>query len=70
MEKQITVSPDSSLFPMAQKVLHDLFKDYSAEPVSKTIQTKQNNKTLSYKFLVEWQDENQSTFEIFKVIPE
>lgn len=65
MEKLINISFDSPLFPFIQNVLREIFKDYSAEKSEKIIKTPNFG---TYKFVVEWQDENQSCFDIFKVM--
>lgn len=67
MEKLITPSFDSQLFPIFQNVLRQHFKDYSADKVEKTIILNGNQKH-KFKFVVEWQDEIQNCFDVYHVI--
>ena len=69
MEKRINLSPDTQLFNVAQKVLREHFKDYSTEKVEKIVNVKNVGKNVGqYKFVVEWQSEDQSSFDIFKMM--
>jgi hypothetical protein len=67
MDKHIIVSPDSPLFSVIQKVIRDHFKEYNPERSEKTVKI---NGAGTFKIVVEWFDENTSTYEIFKVIEE
>lgn len=67
----IYLSPYSPIFQVSQKVLRDHFKDYSAEKIEKTVNINNLGKLSgTYKYIVEWQSEDQSSFDIFKVIGE
>ena len=71
MDKQIYLSNDSPIFPLVQKILKEHFKDYSAEKIEKIVKINNAGKyTGTYKFAVDWQDENQNCFDIFKVVEE
>jgi len=65
MDKLLYFSHDSPLFQVILKVLRDHFKDYNAERSEKTVKI---NGAGNFKFVVDWQDENQSTFDVFKVM--
>lgn len=69
MEKLVNLSPESQLFGIAQKVLREHFKDYSIEKIEKIIKINNAGKNVGqYRFVVEYQSEDQSSFDIFKIL--
>ena len=65
MEKLININIESPLFPWVQKILRDVFNVYSAEKIEKIVKIPNLG---TYRFVVEWQDQDQSSFDIFKVM--
>lgn len=66
MEKPFNPSFDSHFFPVVHHVLRTFFKDYNAEKSEKIVGVKGFRD--QFKFVVEWQDKNQSSFNIFRII--
>jgi hypothetical protein len=68
MENRITLHPDTPFFQLCMRVLRQHFSDYSKEKISKTIRFNNAGKLSGeYRFEVEWQDELQSGFDVFKL---
>lgn len=66
MEKPFNPSFDSQFFPVVHHVLKTFFNEYNQQQSEKVIGVKgYKNK---FRFVVNWQDENQSSFDIFRII--
>jgi hypothetical protein len=69
MNKRITLHPDTNLFSIVMKILRTHFNTYSAERISKIVTINNAGKDSGqYRFLIEWQDQDQSSCEIFKIL--
>jgi len=69
MEKRITINPNVPFFSHFSKIIRSIFNDYSAEKVEKTVKVSNIGKDSGmYRFVVEWQSEEQCGIDVFKIL--